>query len=398
MSKFICEFCKKEFTMNTNLRRHIRLHHQEPSSSFKCVTCKLYFSNREEWEQHSHTISDSGAINIYCDKCRTYISNTKWHNHIRTNMHKTNSAEKTEKYNNYDGSLKCIKSVFNNRIITYLIENSNETDLIPENFLYTIRGNVIELLYNVTQEYSSVKFNIELFCEYMLVKEDHDTCTIEVKSHQTKMVILSISTTSDDIIDLYNEQCNNIIKKMSEFQERDSGWSLIKISHLEININKYKCIKGSHYIPLPSTIKKKHACINVQNDDEYCFKWAVISALYPVELNSYRCSTYKVTNINEEIITLENNIILNFKSLHFPLPLNKIKVFESNNPHISINVFGLGDDNNIVGPYYFTKQEKSQHINLLLLEEGEGRFHYVWIKNISRYVPFSIYYDQYKEK
>ena len=171
---------------------------------------------------------------------------------------------------------------------------------------------------------------------------------------------------------------------MSEFQERDSGWTLSEISHLELNINKYMCIKGSQYISLPPTISSKHACVNLKQycSDEYCFKWAIISALYPVTTNSNRCSSYKIKDINADIVVLENKMVLNFKNLKFPLPVNKIKEFELNNPKISINVFSL-EDNNIVGPYYFTQKEKANHINLLLLEEDE-RFHYVWIKSISR--------------
>ncbi|TMW48313.1 hypothetical protein DOY81_006602 [Sarcophaga bullata] len=42
------------------------------------------------------------------------------------------------------------------------------------------------------------------------------------------------------------------------------------------------------------------------------------------------------------------------------------------------------EDTNIVGPCYFTQEEKSNHINLLLLENGE-KCHYAWIKNIFRY-------------
>ena len=233
------------------------------------------------------------------------------------------------------------------------------------------------------KKYESIKFNLELFCEYMLIKDDEDNCMIEIKSHQTKMNILITYSTSNDILNTYNEQCDVIIKKMSEFQERDSGWALIEILRLEININQYKYIKGSQYIPLPPEIQRKHACINVQNNDEYCFKWAIISALYPVEVSSYRITSYNVVNIEDEIIRLENNIELNFKNLNFPLPVYQIKVFEINNPEMSVNVFALYNDNDIFGPYYFSQEEKSKHINLLLLEDGE-KFHYVWIKNISR--------------
>jgi len=42
---------------------------------------------------------------------------------------------------------------------------------------------------------------------------------------------------------------------MSEFQERDSGWSLIEKVYLEVNINKYQL--GSNYIDLPREIVNK---------------------------------------------------------------------------------------------------------------------------------------------
>ena len=78
---------------------------------------------------------------------------------------------------------------------------------------------------------------------------------------------------------------------------------------MEININKYQCIKGSQYIPLPTPIQKKHACINVQNNAQYCFKWAIISAIYLVNNSSKRTTSCKINNITPDIITLENCVI-----------------------------------------------------------------------------------------
>ena len=67
---------------------------------------------------------------------------------------------------------------------------------------------------------SDVNKNLELFCEYMLTKDDENNCLIEVNSHQTKMSILGIYSTRDDILNTYNDLCDVIIKNMSEFQER----------------------------------------------------------------------------------------------------------------------------------------------------------------------------------
>lgn len=124
---------------------------------------------------------------------------------------------------------------------------------------------------------------------------------------------------------------------------------------------------------------------NVQNNDDYCFKWAIISALYPVTNHSNNCKSYKINNINEEIIILHHNdITLNFIDLNFPMSVNEIKIFEKNNPLISVNVYGLDADRDvIIGTYYHSEEEKLHHINLLLLEDISN-FHYLWIKQISR--------------
>ena len=82
--------------------------------------------------------------------------------------------------------------------------------------------------------------------------------------------------------------------------------------------------------------------------------------------------------------------VLNFENMSFPLPTSNIKDFKMKNPHISVNVYGLNDDNAIVGPYYSTINEKAKHINLLLLKDGQ-RFHYVWIKYISKDISYSLF-------
>lgn len=119
----------------------------------------------------------------------------------------------------------------------------------------------------------------------MLVKDEVE-CTIDLKSHQTKMTIMSSTATVDDISKAFADHCDLLLKKMSEFQERDSGWTLVEVAHLDINTNKYEAIKGNQYISLPPEILQKHACVNIKNLDEYCFKWAIISALSPVSTHS----------------------------------------------------------------------------------------------------------------
>ena len=52
-------------------------------------------------------------------------------------------------------------------------------------------------------------------------------------------------------IEIYDNMKQHIILKSDTFQERDSGWTLTRILYLEININEYRPLRGSNYIPLP---------------------------------------------------------------------------------------------------------------------------------------------------
>ena len=49
---------------------------------------------------------------------------------------------------------------------------------------------------------------------------------------------------------------------------------------------KYVPPGGSSYIPLPKLLAAKQQIINLKNEDDEYFKWAITRALNPVEKNS----------------------------------------------------------------------------------------------------------------
>lgn len=415
--KHICELCRKEYSSGYILKRHINSIHGERvlcdicgkyfcrkdamlahkrkihsilvgDENLQCVVCQKVFARRDRLLYHlqkQHVVetklpAEPEASKMFCVACKKEILISNWHHHLRTNIHKKNSTEPLNEH------LKIVKSVFQERIETYVYENKNEEILDPLQFFDVSKEHILSALEDLLKKHSSFKFNIELFGEYMKITNDENDITISIKSFQSAMKIIQ---KKDDLARAYMDAVDIIHKKMQEFQERDSGWTLIRIIHIEINVNQYKPLRGSQYLPLPKSINEKKACINIKNDDEYCFKWAVISALYPAEKNSDRVSSYKVENIESKKIMLKNNIEIDFGELEFPLQITDIDKFEKLNPNISVNVFGLSCDERdsnkckIIGPFHTTSEEKVNHINLLLIQEEE-KCHYVWIKNISR--------------
>ena len=79
-------------------------------------------------------------------------------------------------------------------------------------------------------------------------------------------------------------------------------------------------------------------------------------ALNPVDKNP--------NGITKELI--EQAKSLNCNGLKFPVDLKQIKIFENNNPSISINVFGYEEE---VYPLKISKDKKIINIDLLLISD-----------------------------
>ena len=126
---------------------------------------------------------------------------------------------------------------------------------------------------------------------------------------------------------------------------------------------------GSSYIQLPSYIERKRSIINPQNNDQQCFKWAIIARHISSD-NKYR--------VNEEYIKHEEKY--NFEGISFPTPLTDIVKFQKNNPKVSVNVYGLDKKfqpprkypTYEVYPLRVVDEEKADHFDLLMITYGDN--------------------------
>ena len=116
-----------------------------------------------------------------------------------------------------------------------------------------------------------------------------------------------------------------------------------------------------------------NAVINVNNPDNCCFEYAILSCLYPSKNNPTRvCSYTKYKNT------------LNSDNIDFTVPLKQIPRFEKQNSTISINVISLEPESKGYSIDYLSPdRDRKHHVNLLLLSD-ENTTHYTWIKHFSR--------------
>lgn len=151
-----------------------------------------------------------------------------------------------------------------------------------------------------------------------------------------------------------------------EYQRQGSNWTLDKIIGLTLNVTKYKPLRGSSFIPLPIRLRVKKAIVNVQNTDQKCFQWAILSALHPAAHHFQRILNY-VPYADE----------LDFTEIEFSVQMKDILKFEIQNV-ISVNVFGY--EKGKMYPNHLTKQRFERHVDLVITS-GQ-RSHYCWIKSL----------------
>ena len=118
------------------------------------------------------------------------------------------------------------------------------------------------------------------------------TCTMEHTDMKSGEVITAevpfVSKTeavlaATDVDSLYKNARDKILEAMANFQMGGSNWIFKAVVRLDVNTAIYKPLRGSSYIPFPSVLANKKAIINMQNQDDECFKWCVAKALNPVD-------------------------------------------------------------------------------------------------------------------
>ena len=106
----------------------------------------------------------------------------------------------------------------------------------------------------------------------------------------------------------------------------NSRFKFDEILFLNINFHRPNLTRGSSYLPLPDWLARKKAIINPHNNDEECFKWAVIAGE-----NVGTKDPQRVSNIRKFIDNY------NWSGLKFPVLIKDIGAIETNN-NILVNV------------------------------------------------------------
>jgi hypothetical protein len=268
--------------------------------------------------------------------------------HIRSKAHKIKCYENQGNRIVYQINQK--NQALGSNIVTYAIKNVNEEILDVRSYFNTINNIVTSLLASALDEFNLIKFSFERFSDYHRQSEDNDYT--ETKSFMTATEHLCKEDNMDEKI----KKLYGLIKeKVDGFQEEGSGWSLLKISRLEISISEWRPLGGGCKIKIPDFISKKKAVVNIECNDNYCFAYAV--------------QAYKKRN--DESINDNNR---KFLGNEFPMKFSDINRFERQND-LRIVVYGLEEKKFKSNEYevypLYTSKNVGETVHLLYIDNPE---------------------------
>ena len=222
------------------------------------------------------------------------------------------------------------------------------------------------------------KVQLSLICVMMRVDPATGEVTNEEQaSFNSKQESVFEST---DLETVYERMVAKMLEAFATYLRNGSGWMLKRVVRLDITLSRLRPLRGSSHIELPKVIAKRKALINMKNEDEECFKWAVTRTLNPVEKDPQRVTKELRKQSKEQ----------NWDGIEFPTPcLEKVsKKFKRNNG-VSLLVFGhvATVNKTYIIPLYVPTERRNRVVRLFFLKNEDGTVsHYCVVKNMSALV------------
>ncbi|KAL4152905.1 hypothetical protein QTP88_000738 [Uroleucon formosanum] len=300
-----------------------------------------------------------------------------------------------------------VKSAHSRKIVWYYAKNLDNFENYIS-FLANVKPKLVELLRRIVSV-NPIKFNLKLEATY---NQPHENNSSQNRSFKTAAREIFIDSDTDLLIE---QAFATLLHEEEIYVGKGSGYVVETIDGLLLTVYKYtpmgktpniglpdihfdndlnQCedgsdifnsVAGSSYIQLHNSITKRGATINPQNTDQYCFKWAIL-AKHVTGPNKHR--------VGDNYYRHENKY--NFTGLSFPTPWSEVKIFEKNNPTVSINIYGnkkISQPSSKYPSHHIfplkVENEKADHFDLILYTEGE-KGHYVYISNFSRLIRSQI--------
>ena len=230
----------------------------------------------------------------------------------------------------------------------------------PDTFFSRVRRFLIDLLRRESRT-GAVRSQTTTWTR---LRKDDELAELAFNSRMANVYNLS------DMNEIVNEMIAHMKQQIENPALLNSRFVFDEVLHMDVDFHQLNLMGGSSYLLLPEWLAYKKAIINPLNEDQECFKWAVIAASRWEDINRNPQRVSKLKKFEADF---------NWSGIGFPVSFKDIKKFEFRN-QVSINILAIEDRQT----YICRKGSNYEHtINLMLITES-NRKHYVAIKSLSR--------------
>ena len=166
-----------------------------------------------------------------------------------------------------------LKDVFK----TFELDGSDDTDL--KTYLEMAAPHVEKQINEELKKDKSLK--VEMAVKVNMARRSIDKI---IKASPSFRSGIQHFNSSANILDTYENMKQTKIESFATYTSGGSGWIFQSIENLEIKVDRFNPPKGEGHIDLPAAIKTNKAVINVENKDNRCFEYAILSPLHHDEV------------------------------------------------------------------------------------------------------------------
>ena len=253
---------------------------------------------------------------------------------------------------------RLLEGAFSNAYRRYRIDGIPSMD--PDTFLNRIGRFLIDLLEKELRT-GAVRSQTTTWIRF---RKDRELVELAFNSRMTNVYNLS------DLDEIVNEMIAHMKEQIENPALLNSRFVFDEVLFTNVDFHQLNLMRGSSYLPLPNWLAWKKAIINPKNEDQECFKWAVIAASRWEEINNNPERISKLKRFEKDF---------DWSGIGLPVSVKDIKKFEFRN-QISINLLA------IEGKQIYICRKGGNYerlINPMLITEN-NRKHYVAIKSLSR--------------
>ena len=251
-----------------------------------------------------------------------------------------------------------LEGAFSGAYRRYRIDRMPRMD--PDTFLNRIRRFLIDLL-KMESRTGAVRAQTMTWIRFR--KDDE---LVELAFNSRMMNVYNLS----DMNEIVNEMMAHMCWQIENPALLNNRFVFDEVLCIDVDFHQLNLTRGSSYLPLPEWLAHKKVIINPKNEDQECFKWAVIAT-----------SKWEEIDKDPQRISKLNRFEANFdwSGIGFLVSMKDIKKFELKD-QVSINLL-VTEDRQI---YICRKGGNYKRvINLMIISES-NRKHYVAIKSLSR--------------